>query len=241
MAKIALILGGTKGLGLSLAWEADRRQIKPIITGRSAGDKKVKAILPSDSVGIYVDFRLNADITLKPQALADLDYVFWVAGVLKEKPLKDFTYKEIMEMTEIHYTGPIEFLRNLTRNQFNRKKSFHLITISSTSSWRIRDNQAIYCSLQAAKSAFTTNFSRELARDLPGSKTMLVHPGGMKTDLFKGTNTDTFNFMDTDVVAKIIWDEVESQRSSFKELQIMRNDDGSPNVSYGPRTPELPF
>lgn len=63
----------------------------------------------------------------------------------------------------------------------------------------------------------------------------------MKTDLFKGTNTDTFNFMDTDVVAKIIWDEVESQRSSFKELQIMRNDDGSPNVSYGPRTPELPF
>ena len=95
--------------------------------------------------------------------------------------------------------------------------------------------------MQAAESAFTMNFSRELARDLPGSKTILVHPGGMKTDLFKGTNTDTSNFMEPNVVAEIIWDEVESQRSPFKELQIMRNDDGSPSVSYDPRIPELPF
>lgn len=242
MTKTALILGGTKGLGLALAWEAYYLKIDSIIAGSSAWNDKVRQSCPPDSKYLPVDLRVTADVTLKPQALeTGIDYFFWVSGILKEKPFVNFSRAEMLEMTDVHYTGPIEFLRNLTRNQVRYQKPFHLVTISSTSSWRVRDNQAIYCSLQAAKSAFITNFSRELARDLPGSKVTLIHPGGMKTDLFRGTKTDISNFMDTNIVSRIIWNEVVSQKAPFHEVQIMRNDDGTPNISYGPRMPELPF
>lgn len=105
----------------------------------------------------------------------------------------------------------------------------------------MRENETLYCALKAAKAAFTRNFARELVRDLPGSKVTLVNPGGIKTDFFEGTNTDTSNFMRPSVVAKIIWDEIGIQEGPFKEIQIMRNDDGSPNVSYGSRASESPF
>jgi len=239
MAKTALIIGGTKGLGLSLAWEAQRREIWPMITGRSVHKSASK--FPPNCGWKTLDLTNWLSVEDFFEFYNCYDYVVWNAGELIEKPFKDFTLKELLQMTLLHYVGPIEFLRNLITWQREYEKSFHLITISSTSSWRIRDNQAVYCSLQAAKSAFTSNLSRELARDLPGSKTTLFHPGGMKTRLFKGTKTDTSNFMDTDEVAKIIWNEVENQRTPFHEVQIMRNDDGSPNVSYGPRMPESPF
>lgn len=226
-------------MGLALAWETQRRIICPIITGRSVHESFSK--FPPDCRWKALDLTKNISIEDFFEFDDCFDYVFWVSGRLIEKPFIDLESQELYEMTLLHYVGPIEFLRNLIRSQIEYQKSFHLVTISSTSSWRVRNNQAIYCSLQAAKSAFTVNFVRELVRDLPGSKVTLIHPGGMKTELFKDTNTDTSNFMDPDVVAKIIWDEVESQDSLFKEVQIMRNDDGTPDVSYGPRMPELPF
>ena len=249
MSKTALILGGTKGLGLALAWDAHYLKYNPVIAGRSVHDKDTNKKFPpdlTDSSLLQVDlidpnFIVNAmDFVEKIWGLR-FDYIFWVSGILIEKPFRDFTSEEIMEMIRIHYAGPIEFLRQLTNFQIRYQKPFHLVTISSTSSWRVRDNQASYCSLQAAKSAFTMNFAREIARDLPGSKTTLIHPGGMKTELFKETKTDTSNFMDPKVVSRIIWNEVVSQKVPFHEVQIMRNDDGTPNVSYGPRLPEIPF
>lgn len=51
--------------------------------------------------------------------------------------------------------------------------------------------------------------------------------------------------MDPAEVAGIIWDLAQSQRESFREVQILRSrepgQEGVPQVSFGPRLPEPPL
>lgn len=240
MAKTALILGGTKGLGLSLAWEAYERGIRPIIAGRSA---MVNDVFPPGAKWMVLDLTDKESVeTIGRCRIEPLDFIFWVAGVLKRRPLDKMSPESLNSMIATHLTGPVRALQLLHLGlHYVLKHPYHLVAIASTSSWRIRENETLYCALKAAKAAFTRNFARELVRDLPGSKTTSINPGGIKTKLFEGTGQDISNFMESDVVAGIIWDEIQNQQDPFKELQIMRNEDGSPNVSYGPRMPELPF
>ncbi|MBI3274357.1 MAG: SDR family oxidoreductase, partial [Candidatus Colwellbacteria bacterium] len=171
-----------------------------------------------------------------------VDYLFWVSGKLSRVPLDQMVSDEVDEMIGINLSGPVRAIQLIHFDQhYLVKKPYHLVTIASTSSWRMRNNETLYCALKAAKAAFTRNFARELVRDLPGSKATLVNPGGIKTGLFQDVDQDTTNFMDPDEVARIIWNEVERQKEQFKEVQVMRTEDGRPDVSYGPRLPELPF
>lgn len=243
MEKTALILGGTKGLGLSLAFEAGcNRRVHTIITGRSSlGD--LNRPFNSELINLDLTDPKSVEEVFVHHKFESVGYIFWVAGIFIRKPFTDTSPYNFEQMLSTHLSGPLRFLENIHRLiTFNRGYPYHLITIASTSSWRIRENEALYCALKAAKATFTRNFTRELIRDLPGSKVTLVNPGGMKTPNFwQESGQDISKFMDPNAVAKIIWDEVQNQEVPFKEVQIMRNDDGSPNVSYGPRMSELPF
>lgn len=244
MQKTALILGGTKGLGLSLAWEAYNRKIFSIIAGRSADSAKTRASFPPSADWLKLDL---AD----PKSVIDIahlqgkpiDYVFWVAEIFSREPFGHLDCTELDKMIAIHLSGPLRALQLIHQGlAYMRNYPYHLVTIASTSSWRIRENETLYCALKAAKAAFTRNFAKELVRDLPGSKVTLVNPGGMKNPNFwQESGQDTSNFMDPDMVAKIIWREIEEQQLPFSEIQIIRRSDGTPDLSYGPRKPELPF
>ena len=240
MAKTALILGGTKGLGLSLAFEAtNNRRMRAIIAGRSNLHNK-----PFNSELLKLDLTDPESVEQFVRRVPEpFDYIFWVAGNFSRQPFDAMASECIDDMIATHLSGPLRSIQLLHLGLAHiLRKPYHLVTIASTSSWRIRENEALYCALKAAKASFTRNFARELVRDLPGSKVTLVNPGGMKTPNFWNESVqDISNFMDPDVVAKIIWDEIHEQKNPFKEIQIMRNDDGSPNVSYGSRLSELPF
>lgn len=241
MPKTALILGGTKGLGLALAFEAtNNRRMHATIAGRSNLSELNR---PYNSRLIKLDLTDSESVEQFAKRRPEpFDYVFWVAGILKRKPFDQMPSEWINDMINTHLSGPIRALQLIHLSlHYLLQHPYHLVTIASTSSWRARENEALYCALKAAKAAFTRNFARELVRDLPGSKVTLINPGGIKTNLFKGTGQDTSNFMDPNIVSTIIWNEVVNQKTPFHEVQIMRNDSGMPDVSYGPRLPEMPF
>lgn len=235
----AFILGGTRGLGLSLAHEAHTRGIVPIVSGRSLSDR-----LPSGAEFLNLDLadveRL-AEASEKLGALQQknrIEYFFWVAGIFLKGPFRETTQNDIGMMVDTHIAGPLNLLREFHVRQTH---PYRLIVIASSSSWRLRDNEMIYCGMKAAKAALTRQFSVELARDLPGSKTTLFNPGGMKTPNFwkkSGQNID--DFMDPTKVARAMWNAVASQQKSFEEFQIMRGSGGAFSLTAGPRLPELP-
>lgn len=233
----ALILGASKGLGLEIAKETVRRSMVAVCVSRSA--VSTYGNLPEGWVSHKADI---ADPTavidiLELHRELPITHVFWVAGIHRKQQIMAATYEDVDLMTRTHFTGPV----NILRECFGRawRSPIRLVTVASTSSYRMRENETLYCALKAAKAHFTRNFAAELARDLPGSKTLLVNPGGMRTDFLKGV-ADVSNWMDPAAVAGIIWDRVAAQTKSYEEINILRQPDGSPQVVDGPQTPETP-
>ncbi len=242
MKKKALILGGTKGLGLALAWESDKRGVYPVIAGRSAGFP-ASVNFPTFCEVLKIDLSNPTQIEeLTRFNLGPLDYIFLVAGIFYKdgrKPFVEQPLPEFDEMIAVHLRGALRALQIFHLELRHMRHPYHLVMVSSTSSWKMRENETLYCALQAAKAVFARQFSRELVRDLPGSKLTLVNPGGMKTpDFWRGTEQD---IMEPSAVAEKIWNEVVAQEEPFEIVNVTRDKDGNPVVSYGPRLPEMPF
>ena len=113
--------------------------------------------------------------------------------------------------------------------------------LASTTSWRIRPDEAAYGAAKAAAAQFARNIHQEIVKDLPGAKSLIVHPGGMRTGFWPG-GVDTSMFMDTDVVARLIWEEMEAQDRgdwpALHELNILRGPDGQPVLERRPKAPQ---
>jgi NAD(P)-dependent dehydrogenase (short-subunit alcohol dehydrogenase family) len=261
----SLIIGGTKGLGLCLAQESLKRGITPVILGRTAS--ALRDSLVEDDPLRQAEF-MDYDVSDPTQAqklitafyparrqenlLRPVDYVFWNAGKgLREdgeaqEPIPiSKVYETYAEMIGLHIGGPFVALHGFLGSACAWKRRrpdlppIHLITISSTSSWKARPAEAIYCALKAAKSHYTRCVAKRLATEYPGAKTMLVQPGGMATENFWGPmNQDMAGYMSPAAVATIIWDRAQGQEGSFDEYSILRTDDGTPVIKDGPQLPE---
>ncbi len=233
----AFIIGASRGLGLSIGREAPKKMCILGTARTAASAFKAQQEEWSWCTGDIADPTTVVEVL---DAIRDLPitHIFWVAGIHRKQQFPTASYEDIDVMTRTHFTGPVNILRECIRRA-PRNRPLHLITIASTSSYRVRDQETLYCALKAAKAHFTRNIARELARDIPGSKTLLVNPGGMNTDLLKGI-ADVSNWMSPAVVAKLIWDRVARQTKIYDEMNILRQDDGSPKVVNGPQLPEMP-
>ena len=235
----SLIIGGTSGLGFSLAQESVKHNILPIIAGRTADDPVLNKAFPDGTIFWKMDLT-------DPNTLENLDvihnldirYFFWASGIHLQKPLELVGDGEVDRMIDTHLRGPIELIRRFHKE---RQKPYHLVVIASTSAWKRRENETIYRTLKAAKVVFAASFAEELSRDLIGSKTTLVLPGGIKTPNFwKGNDKDISEFMDPDEVASFIWNEIRSQEKYFLPIEILRGPNGSLMPRYGITPLELP-
>jgi len=243
--KNALVMGGTRGLGLELAKAGATRGYSVLATGRSAGG--FMPIIDSVKFG-------KQDFTDPASPLGSVsrsleenppNIVFWVGGIFMKQNLRQCMPGDIETLVTTHLTGPITAVSGIHASKVLAKQPYHLVVIASTSSYRIREEETVYCAAKAAKAAFARNFSRELARELPGSKTTLVNPGAMNTGFFLGTEYHgTRNMlMDPARVAGIIWEHVIGQTGPYLELNIENGQDNPsvPAVSLGPKEPERPF
>lgn len=237
--KYSFILGGTKGLGLSLAWESHNRGIRPIIAGRSALDPETMKAFPPSALCRRID--LTDPATLKEMDTVrrlDIRYFFWNAGKWMKKSFRHMSDDNIDLMIDVHLRGPLKILRRFLSE---RKDPCHIVIIASTSWWTLRNREQVYCAVKGAKATFARNIALELWEEFPGSHVVLVNPGGMKTGLFTD-GRDTSTYMEPDAVAKIIWEETEKLGKNaipFVEVDILRNEDGTPRVEYGPKTPQI--
>jgi len=241
--RTALIIGATRGLGFALADTAvEFHDIRSIGLGRS-----VSADIVMQSPASYM---IRCDIS-KPEtwneALASITvygpgFVVWNAGIFdpEKRPFVGQPDDLIDAMIDTHLRGPMKFLRRVHRLQMTDERPYHLIVVASTSWYRLRENESLYCGLKGFKHAFALNFHGELTRDLPGSKVLLVNPGGMKTDFLGQTGQDVSKMMDPFAVAEIVWREALAQTQSFGEINIIREPDGTPRLERGTMTPETP-
>lgn len=248
MQRRSLIIGGTKGLGLCLAQESLSRGIRPTILGRTATELRSSLVLDdplreaifidNDISRGYLDERILFAVTPPPSDRKSLPIVFWNSGIFLRAPLLKTEDASIAELTAVHLTGPVSFLRQLHGAFCKAGIPYHLVTIASTAAWRARPDETVYSMLKAGKAHFTRCFAKEMTRDLPGSKATLVCPGGMANPNFwDGTGQDISKFVDSADIARTVWSRALVQTAPFHEYSIMRTDKG-PLIKDGPQLPE---
>lgn len=237
----SLILGGTKGLGLALVKESAARGIQPIAAGRSADEPSIETSLPENAIRIVMDLTDDESVEKALFSIEEyaIGYFFWNAGIWPgRKPFRELSLADIDAIMGTNVIGPLKALHRFHEVRASKKQPYHLIIISSASAWRARTGETVYCASKDAQAVFALNFSDELAQELPGSRTTIFYPGGMKTEIFKDTKQDTTGYMEPSAVAKTVLDEVLNQKEVCREVHLIRDkekNDGSFVIEYGPR------
>lgn len=224
-----------------------------IVTGRNELGYFLDANSPSSNIIMHADptvgykahkkifLDLTQPVNFTQYLTADecnkIEYLIWVVSEFFQKPLVQMKDTELEELTQLHFLNLIRCITWLQRHN-NR---FHFVLVSSCSSWRLRTNESVYCALAAAKATFARNYANETKQ-----RVTLFNPGGMRVpslhEIEAGTISDKEKMLDSNYLAKYIWEKILMQTSRFEEYQVLRNKvDPSqpPIIEYGPKLPEV--
>jgi hypothetical protein len=231
----ALIITASRGLGPELANTSSEYNIASKVHFVTAGDVGENTLL-STCEPDYISAKGSVLTSINDE----FDYLIWYTVVFLQKKFADTSDEELEVLFDLHYRIPLKLIQ-----QQHKKKTtpYHLIVIASCSSWRMRLHEAVYCSLCAAKATFARTFANELCQDLPGSKVMLVNPGGLRTPLYYENDEPVTGYLDTPELARFIWHTAKLQTNNFEEIQYLRNKSvktmqNPPLIEFGSRHPE---
>jgi NAD(P)-dependent dehydrogenase (short-subunit alcohol dehydrogenase family) len=182
--KIALITGGTSGMGLAAARRFLSEGAHVVITGRDKGrlDDAVEDLDGGDRVlAVPGDVANLADLDAVAAAVRErhgrLDVLFANAGVASFRPNADTTEEEFDRLVDINFKGVFFTIQKLTP----------LLTapaaIVINASWTVHRGLA-GASVYAATKAAVHNLTHTLAAELPGIRVNSVSPGYIETAMF---------------------------------------------------------
>ena len=230
--KRALVLGGTnkESLGRKLALALLADGISPILVGRSAmkvsHDLELEGaeFIPAD----LVDLNVGEQVLGALGDCANVDLVIVAGGIFDSGPLVQCSPVKIDQLWRTNVMGPELVVRSFLAE---KRGAYQLVTVASTSATKPRADEPIYAATQAARRHFALSFHGQMLGLDSGSKSLVICPGGMCTNMYQGTTMSTERFMDPSVVAMHIMAVAHQQQAgSCAELRIERNPDGTANV-----------
>jgi NAD(P)-dependent dehydrogenase (short-subunit alcohol dehydrogenase family) len=182
--KVALITGGTSGMGLATAQRLLSEGARVVITGRNQArvDAAIKD-LGEHAVGIVANVANLAALDALMQAIEHrydrLDVVFANAGIGVYKPLAEITEQDFDDVVSVNFKGVF----------FTIQKAVPLMTsggaIVINASWTLYRGNGIL-SLYSATKAAVHNLARTLAADLAphGIRVNSISPGYIDTPMY---------------------------------------------------------
>lgn len=163
-SKVAVVTGGSSGIGLEIAKRFAADGAKVAITGRNQTtlDEAIKAIGPN-SIGIRGDVAKLADLTNIYQVVekkwGKIDTLVVNAGVYVLAPLASFTEEQFDQVSDINFKGAFFSVQKALPIL---KDGASIILVSSTVNEKGVPNHAAYSATKAAIRSLARSFSAEL-------------------------------------------------------------------------------
>ena len=177
--KVALITGGTAGIGLAVAKGFVKAGCATVIGGRP--DNKAKA----DSIGatympldVTNEALFSSVISDTKELHGGLDILVLNAGIAGDYFLKDLTNEQYQHEFDINVKGVLNGIRYGARSI---RKGGNIIVTSSVSSFINMEGSSIYSSSKAAVTSLVRSASIELAPQ--NIRVNSISPGPIKTDM----------------------------------------------------------
>jgi len=198
--KIALVTGGSRGLGRNMAIAIAKKGIDVVITYNSnkeaadevvseiesLGQKAVAFQLDTRNVKLFDDFIKELTAYLKEQnGNPNFDFLINNAGTALYQLITETTEEQLDEIFDIHYKG-VFFLTQKALPFIN--DGGEIINISSGLTRLSNPGSSVYGSMKAAVETLT----RYLAKELGSRKIRanVVAPGAIETDFGGGRTRD---------------------------------------------------
>lgn len=198
--KIALVTGGSRGLGRNMALSLAQKGLDVIITynsNKQAADEVVSAIeslgrkayatqLDTSDIRQFDAFIRNISEWLQQNSQTQkIDYLINNAGTALYAPFTEVTEAQMDAIYNIHYKG-VFFLTQKTLSILNDGGG--IINISSGLTRMTMPGSSVYGSLKAAVETYTRYLAKELgARKI---RVNVVAPGAIETDFGGGRVRD---------------------------------------------------
>jgi NAD(P)-dependent dehydrogenase (short-subunit alcohol dehydrogenase family) len=194
--KIAIITGGNRGIGRSMAMETARRGVGVILTYRShpeeaqavvagierAGGKAFALQLDTVKVGSFGDFADRVcGILQKEWGRRDFDYLVNNAGIAQRALIKDTTEEIFDQLVSVNFKGPFFLTQKLLPLLADGGQ---IVNISSALARVAMPGVAVYGALKAALEQLTRFFAKEYSHRRIRVNT--VAPGAIDTEFGGG-------------------------------------------------------
>lgn len=184
--KIALVTGGSKGIGYGIAHALIKEGVNVVITSRTLSEatessKNLSAIGPGKCIGLQSDVRLIEDqklaVAKAQEKWGSLDIAIANAGVGHFAPIEDLTSQQWNEVIDINLTGTFNTIK-AALDPLKQSKGY-FITVASLAGTNFFANGSAYNASKFGVVGFTQAVMLDLRKY--GIKVSTIMPGSVAT------------------------------------------------------------
>ncbi len=193
MKKVAIITGGTRGIGFETAKLFLENDYRVVILGskKSTVDEAISKLNSKDVLGYFPKLTDENEIKKVFQEIIKkwkrIDVLINNAGVSSKTKIDDYFSSEIDEIINLNIKAPVLCIKSAL-NELKKNKGVILNT-SSMVSFNGQSSGCLYPTSKFAINGLTKSLARELAPF--GIRVNAVAPGITETDMFKNLPLNT--------------------------------------------------
>ncbi|WP_414045004.1 SDR family NAD(P)-dependent oxidoreductase [Macrococcus equi] len=224
--KVALITGGSSGIGLAIAKSLAQEGVHIAITGRNF--EKLEAAITAldvydvETTAIVCDSRniedVKACVAHTMETFERIDILVNNAGIMKNAPFLDTSETMLDELMQTNVYGPFRFMQEVAPIMI-KQKSGDIVNMSSMSAVNATANSSAYSATKFALSGMSDSFMREMRPH--NIRTFLIHPSAVLTDLIGEPTLEPETMTHPEDIAEVIISQLKLNRRTFvKQNQI---------------------
>ena len=170
--KIALVTGGTHGLGMAMAKGLGEAGATIIVNGNSSSEKIERAVASYRSHGIQ-SYGYKFDVSKEAEVIAtikkiekevgQIDILVNNAAIIKRVPLADMEVADFKEIIDIDLVAPFIVSKHVVKGMIDRKQG-KIINICSMMTELGRNTVGAYASAKGGLRMLTRNMATEWAK-----------------------------------------------------------------------------
>lgn len=189
--RVALVTGGTRGIGLATARALAEAGATVVLTGRDEAKAKEAAAAAGAASGLALDVTDAKAVSTLVRGVAKehgkLDIVVANAGIM-EDALLGMIREELVDTTlSTNVAGTLHTVQAAARAMM-RKKTGAIVVLASIVGEHGSAGQTVYAASKAAVANIARSAAKELGRS--GIRVNAVAPGVIDTDLTSGLSED---------------------------------------------------